>query len=264
MSICPQIAQGLAAPRTVADNVSGPTTTGARVQPFERSEPTRANPVRTAVLAQEVNSRGAALGGRDTHTVDSNSHGPWYEQDPTGGHDIFDEEEKPSVVGRAAIGVAVAAILSVVVFGVLRMGSNPDEVDRHRTSADRRLNPNVHLAHDGAARPAHGRQPQNPPMFPKGKIPRRLPQKPQALASSPDTTATGRHRPDITRDGTPPVPPAPQRQVLIAAPAPPGGHRWCGSVLRVLARALRHVDAPAHWWAPTICRGSAAALRAVR
>ena len=90
-----------------------------RPQPIEHSEPTRADPLRTAVLVQEANER-AGLSRGQTRPVDSNSHGPWYDQDPTGGHEVY-EDEKPSVVGRAAIGVAMAAGLSVVVFAVLRM-----------------------------------------------------------------------------------------------------------------------------------------------
>ena len=110
--------------RPVGDDVPPPGS-GPTPQRFDHSEPTRADPVRTAVLAQGADDQGGRLSGT-RRTIDSNSHGPWYDQDPTGGNEVY-EEEKPSVVGRAAIGVAVAAGLSVLVFGVLRMTANSDD-----------------------------------------------------------------------------------------------------------------------------------------
>ncbi|MEP6653734.1 MAG: hypothetical protein ABJA82_10265 [Myxococcales bacterium] len=140
----PAESQRLAGVRTVADDVSAPGS-GATPQLIERSEPTRADPVRTAVLAHAANDRAGALRGQ-TRAVDSNSHGPWYDQDPTGGNDVY-EDEKPSVVGRAAIGVAVAAGLSVVVFAVLRMTANSED-------GDRRPPPVVYEPSSLSARPA--------------------------------------------------------------------------------------------------------------
>ena len=68
----------------------------------EHSEPTIADPVR------------APHGTRDVM-----SHGPWYEQEPAGA-EAFDDP-KPNLIGRVAIGAAIAASLSVVLFAIVRV-----------------------------------------------------------------------------------------------------------------------------------------------
>jgi hypothetical protein len=116
------LAGGRAIPRAIPAAGSGATPL-----PVEHSEPTRADPVWTAALAQDANDRSGVMSmSPPARPVDSNSHGPWYDQDPTGGNEVY-EDEKPSVVGRAAIGVAFAAGLSVVVFAVLRMTTNSED-----------------------------------------------------------------------------------------------------------------------------------------
>lgn len=79
-----------------------PTHHDAAPEAVDRSEPTIADPVRLP------------HGSRDM-----NSHGPWYEQDPAGA-DAYDDP-KPNLIGRVAIGAAIAASLSVVLFAVVRV-----------------------------------------------------------------------------------------------------------------------------------------------
>ena len=104
----------------------------AAPHPIDRSEPTLADPVRTAALAHVA---GTAEGVRGHAHADLNSHGPWYDQDPTGGQDVY-EDRKPSVLGKVAIGVAVAAGLSVIVFAILRLASADDRDTRPAAAVD--------------------------------------------------------------------------------------------------------------------------------
>jgi hypothetical protein len=48
-----------------------------------------------------------------------NSHGPWYEQEPSDA-DAYDDP-RPNLIGRVAIGAAIAASLSVVLFAIVRV-----------------------------------------------------------------------------------------------------------------------------------------------
>lgn len=50
---------------------------------------------------------------------DLNSHGPWYDQEPVGA-DAYDDP-RPNLIGRVAIGAAIAASLSVVLFAIVRV-----------------------------------------------------------------------------------------------------------------------------------------------
>ncbi|MEO5767562.1 MAG: hypothetical protein ABIS92_04370 [Polyangia bacterium] len=205
--------------RTVADDVSAPGSV-ATPQLIEHSEPTRADPVRTAVLVQEANDRAGAPRGQ-TRAVDSNSHGPWYDQDPTGGHDVY-EKEKPSVVGRAAIGVAVAAGLSVAVFAVLRVTANTED-------GDRRPPPVVYEPSSLSARPAP-RTPTSSEATPATRI---LDGKPSAAATNPDQAPAPTETPAATGGPARPRDPTGFARPAAAGTGPSAGSTGRPTVVRV-------------------------------
>jgi hypothetical protein len=93
------------------------------------SEPTLADPVRAATIAQTTADPASVF------RADLNSHAPWYDQEPVGAH-VY-EDEKPSIVGRVAIGVAVAAGLSVVLFAIIRMNIQNSAADSAAPFASR-------------------------------------------------------------------------------------------------------------------------------
>ena len=79
--------------------------------PVEHSEPTQADPVvGTAVARASVSDDGQ---------VDRDSHGPWYDQIPTA-DEVYDDP-RPNILARVAIGAALAAILSIFIFGFVRL-----------------------------------------------------------------------------------------------------------------------------------------------
>ena len=119
----PAEAQRVAGVRAVTGIVVGDS--GATPELIERSEPTLADPVKTAAVAQ------ATIDHAASHQADLNSHTPWYEQEPVGAH-VY-EEEKPSFLGRAAIGVAVAAGVSVVLFAIVRLYAQNSATDEQET-----------------------------------------------------------------------------------------------------------------------------------
>ncbi len=133
----PVEAQRVAGVRAVTGIVVGDG--GATPELIDRSEPTLADPVRTAASAQATFDH--PLG----HQADLNGHAPWYEQEPVGAH-VY-EEEKPSFLGRAAIGVAVAAGVSVVLFAIVRLYAQNGASDEPET-------PRSPLSYKSAALPA--------------------------------------------------------------------------------------------------------------
>jgi hypothetical protein len=61
------------------------------------------------------------------------SHGPWYEQEPLGSGDY--DDPRPSLIGRVAIGAAVAASLAVVLFAIVRVRAQGAAQEAESTQA---------------------------------------------------------------------------------------------------------------------------------
>lgn len=76
------------------------------------------DPARTVRIASPL-AEGTYIHGHAHEQVDVSSHSPWYDQEPHG-DDNFDDPA-PNLLGRVAIGAAVAAALAVVLFAVVRL-----------------------------------------------------------------------------------------------------------------------------------------------
>ncbi|MBC8133725.1 MAG: hypothetical protein H7X95_12145 [Deltaproteobacteria bacterium] len=119
--------------------VVGPTDdSGPRIEARDTRDSNgstiRIDPALVASMRTERQGDAPNDGSPESSPSDLIKHSPWYDQDPTGGRDVYDDP-KPSVLGRAAIGVAVAAGLSVVVFAVIRLSAPNVETDALDTTA---------------------------------------------------------------------------------------------------------------------------------
>jgi hypothetical protein len=141
---------------------------GATPELIDRSEPTLADPVKTAAIAQ------ATVDHALSQHADLNSHAPWYDQEPAGAH-VY-EDEKASFVGRAAIGVAIAAGVSVVLFAIVRLYAQSGATEEAET-------PRSALSYKSATLPA-----QLPPA-PSGRPSLR---EPTPILAEPSTTEGSR------------------------------------------------------------------------
>ena len=161
-----------------------PTHHDAAPEPVDRSEPTIADPVR------------APHGTRDLI-----SHGPWYEQDPAGA-DAYDEP-KPNLIGRVAIGAAIAASLSVVLFAIVRVRAQNAAQEAEALQVSPPL-----LREAPSPRPIAETPPTavpSPPPYPAG-LPPEPGAEPSAAEAATEPSTAIQARPSRTGDkGSPPA-----------------------------------------------------------
>lgn len=185
------------------------------------------------VFADKVNTSGVSEG---TNLGDSgrrdlnNSHGPWYEEDPTGGHPVY-EEQGASIMGRAAIGVAVAAVVSVLVFAVIRVNGAPSGAEKGAATSTPPL-------------PAPGAAPEptgTPPAAPSTPVPT---DPTQAAASAATPVPSGTAEPTAATAPVPPLP-SPEANDTVSretrVKTPESGSEKRGAATGPPARAARSV-----------------------
>jgi hypothetical protein len=181
-------------------------------------------------------------------TRDVMSHGPWYEQEPAGA-EAFDDP-KPNLIGRVAIGAAVAASLSVVLFAIVRVRAQnaAQEADTQQVEA-----PLVQRASSAppAAETPPARAP-SPPPYPGG-----LPEQPAAAFEPESAPASGPHPSEARLPRTGEKSPSPARTAEVT----PAQNRPRVTVQRPGAAANKAESLPPNLFRPKALGDSESSVR---
>jgi len=167
--------------------------------PVEHSEPTQADPVVEAAVTRAQVSDGAP--------VDRDSHGPWYDQIPTA-DEVYDDPG-PNILARVAIGAALAAMLSIFIFGFVRLRGRNVTMDEAPVSQ-------VVPVRTAAEIPAPPKEPPVPTFgTPPAPVPLAAPVSPTPAAAPADIPTPSEQAVEPARE-----PPLPKRRVPTPRPSP--------------------------------------------